>query len=156
MDCMEKDSSEFGKLKGIFSTPDKDLLFSAQINSSGMVSPRSVVNTDTSASHSASNSSIKSTCVSADLSFDTQDEEILNIREELQGSANQRIESTEQCRLTGKFVSDTVFNLSIKVVSDAEIKLLEKGFDFAQIQNKLNAPELSRNFKDIYRHMRLK
>ena len=79
MDCIEKDSSEFGNFKAIFSTPYKDLLFSGQITSSGMVSPRSVVNTDTFASHSASNSSIKSTCVSADLSFDTQDEEILNI-----------------------------------------------------------------------------
>ena len=38
------------------------------------------------------------------------DEEILNIVEELQCSEDQRIveECTEQCRLTGNFVSDTV------------------------------------------------
>ena len=97
----------------------EDLLFSEQINSSGMVSAPHVVNTDTSTSHNASNSSIRSTCASADLSLDTQNEEILNILEELQGSA--RVECTEWCRLTGNFVSDTVFNLRNKVLSDTEI-----------------------------------
>ena len=63
----------------------KDLLFSEQSNSSGMVSVPPVFNTDTSISHNASNSSNRSTCASADLSLDTQLEEILNILEELQG-----------------------------------------------------------------------
>ena len=81
-----------------------------------------VLNTDASTSHNAHNSSIRSTCASADLSLDTQDEEIWNILEELQGSANPRVESTEQCRLTGNFVSDNVFNLSNKVLIDTEIK----------------------------------
>ena len=156
MDCNKKNSSEFGKLKPNFLAIYKDLLFSEQINSSGMVSAPSVLNTDTSTSHNVSNSSIRSTWASADLSLDTQDEEILNIFEELQGSANQRVERTEQCRLTGNFVSQTVFNLSNKVLSDTEIKVLEKGLDFAPIQNNLNEPELRSDFKEFCRRMRLK
>ena len=35
--------------------------------------------------------------------------------------------------LTGYFCSDTVFNLSKKVLSDAEIKVLEKRLDYAPI-----------------------
>ena len=149
MDCSEKNSSETGKLKPNFSAIYKDMLFSEQINSSGMVSAPPVLNTDTSTSHNASNSSIRSTCASADLSLDTQDEEILNILEGLQGSANQRVECTEQCRLAGNFVSDTVFNLSNKVLSDTEIRVLEKGLDFAPTENKLNEPELRRDFEEF-------
>ena len=114
-----------------------------------------VLNTDKSTSHDASNNSIRSTCASADMSLDTQNE-ILNILEGLQGSANQRVECTEQCRLAGNFVSDTVFNLSNKVLSDTEIRVLEKGLDFAPIQNKLNEPELRRDFKEFCRCMCLK
>ena len=55
-----------------------------------MVSAPPVLNTDTSTSHNASNSSIRSTYASADLSLDTQDES-LNILEGLQSSANQRL-----------------------------------------------------------------
>ena len=94
MDCNEKNSSNFGKLEPNFSAIYKDLLFSEQSNSSGMVSAPPALNTETSASHNASNNSIRSTCASADLSLDTQDEEILNILEELQGAANQRVECT--------------------------------------------------------------
>ena len=156
MDCNEKNTNEFGKFKPIFLAIYKDLLFSEQSNSLGMVLAPTLLNTDTSTSHNASNSSTRSTCASADLSLDTQDEEILNILEQLQGSANQRVECTEQCRLTGNFVPDTVFNLSNKVLSDTEIRVLEKGLDFAPIQNKLNEPELRRDFKEFCRRMRLK
>ena len=135
MHCNEENSGEIGKPKPSFSEIYKDLLFSEQINSSGIFSTHPVLNTDTSTSHNASNS------VSADLSLDKHDEEILNILEELQCSAE---ECTEQCRLTGKFVSDTVFNLSSKVFSDTEIRLLEKGLDLAPIQNKINERESRR------------
>ena len=53
-------------------------------------------------------------------------------------------------------MSDTVFNLSRKVLTNTEIKVLEKGFDFASIQRKLNEPELRRDFKDFCRRMWLK
>ena len=66
-------------------------MFSQQIESSGMFSEPLVLNTDISTSHNASNSSIRSTCVSVNLSLDTQDKQILNFLEELQDSANQRI-----------------------------------------------------------------
>ena len=108
VDCNEEDTSEFGKSKPNFLEIYKDLLISRQINSSGMLSTPPVRNTDTSTSHTASNSS---TCASTDLSLDTHDKEILSILEERQCSADQGMveECTEQCRLTGNFVSDTVF-----------------------------------------------
>ena len=59
-------------------------------------------------------------------------------------------------RLTGNFVSDIVFNLSDKVLSDTEIKVLEKGLDFTPIQIKINEPEKRRDFKEFCRRMRLK
>ena len=62
----------------------------------------------------------------------------------------------EEFRLSGSFVLDTVFNLSRKVLTDTEIKVLEKGLDFAPIQGKLNKPELRRDFKNFYCHMRPK
>ena len=46
--------------------------------------------------------------------------------------------------------------LSNKVLSDTEIRTLEKGLDFAPIQNKINEPELRRDFKEFCRPMRLK
>ena len=150
MDFNGENSSELGKPKPDFLEIYKDLFFSEQIHSSGMFSTP-VPNTDTSTSHNASNSSIRTTCACADLSLDARDEEILNILEELQCSADQRIveECTEQCRLTGSFLSDIVFNLGDKVPSDTEIRVLEKGLDFALIQNKINEPELRRDFKEF-------
>ena len=78
--------------------------------------------------------------------MDTHDTEISSILEEF----------TELCRLTGNFVSDTVFNLSNKVLSDTKIRILEKGFDFAPIQNKIDEPKLRRDFKEVFGRMRLK
>ena len=40
------------------------------------------------------------------------------------------------------------FNLSRKVLTDTEIKVLQKGLDFAAIQRKLNEPELRGDFKE--------
>ena len=59
-------------------------------------------------------------------------------------------------RIRGYFCSDTVFNLSKKVLPDLEIKILEKALDYAPIQNKINEPELSRDFEDFARPMRFK
>ena len=49
-----------------------------------------------------------------------------------------------------------VFNLSNRVLSDAEIKVLEKGLDYAPVQNKINEPELRNDFNEFCRRMRLK
>ena len=64
--------------------------------------------------------------------FSAQDEELLEILEELQKPTKGTIDEND--RLEGHFCSDTVFNLSNKILSDSEIKLLEKGLDFAPIQ----------------------
>ena len=37
-------------------------------------------------------------------------------------------------------------------MTDTEIRILEKGLDFAPIQNKINEPELS-DFEEFYRRM---
>ena len=62
----------------------------------------------------------------------------------------------ENGRLEGYFCSDTVFNLSNRVLSDSEIKELEKGLDFAPIQRKINEPELRKDFEEFCRRMRIK
>ena len=61
---------------------------------------------------------------------------------------------TREGRLQGCFCSDTVFNLSRKVLTDTEIRILEKGLDFAPIQNKINEPELRTDFEEFCRRMR--
>ena len=64
--------------------------------------------------------------------------------------------TTEKSRLSGHFVSETIFNLSRKVLSESEIGVLEKGLDFAPIQNKSNEPELRRDFEQFCGRMRIK
>ena len=61
---------------------------------------------------------------------------------------------TSEGRLEGYFCSDAVFNLSRKVLTDTEIRILEKGLDFAPIQNKINEPELRTDFEEFCRRMR--
>ena len=63
---------------------------------------------------------------------------------------------TREGRLERYFCSDTVFNLSWKVLPDTEIQILEKGLDFASIQNKINEPELRSDFEDFCCRMRTK
>ena len=62
--------------------------------------------------------------------------------------------STSESRLTGHFCAETIFNLSHHVLADAEIKVLEKGLDFAPIQQKTKEPELKQDFDDFYKRMR--
>ena len=64
----------------------------------------------------------------------TQDREILDILEELQNHEPCIIDlrtsgTTNDERLQGHFCSDTVFNLSNRVLSENEIKVLEKGLE---------------------------
>ena len=73
----------------------------------------------------------------------TQDMELLEILEELKNS-NENISSNSSCdvisnkRLKGYFCSDTVFNLSGRVLFESEIKVLEKGLNFATFQRRVN------------------
>ena len=63
---------------------------------------------------------------------------------------------TDEGRLIGVFCSKTVFNLSYKILTETEIKILEKGLDFAPVQRTLNEPELRKNFEEFCRRMRCK
>ena len=49
-----------------------------------------------------------------------------------------------------------VFNLSKKVFSETEIKVQEKGVGFAPIHNKINDPELRKDFEEFCRRIRIK
>ena len=40
--------------------------------------------------------------------------------------------------------------MSKKILTEAEIKVLEKGLDFAPIQKTLNEPELRKDFEEFY------
>ena len=76
--------------------------------------------------------------------------------EELQTKSLSKAFNKSNDRIYGYFCSDTVFNLSEKVLTDIEIKLLEKVLDYSPIQNKINKPELRRNFEGFCRRMGLK
>ena len=52
--------------------------------------------------------------------------------------------STEASRLGGYFCSETIFNLSKTVLTEAKIRDLEKGLDYAPIQKKISEPDFSR------------
>ena len=54
------------------------------------------------------------------------------------------------------FCSEAIFNFSHRMLTDIEIKNLEKGLDFAPIQRKMNGSELTRDFNKFCRRMRLK
>ena len=47
-------------------------------------------------------------------------------------------------------------NLSKKILTDIEIKVLDKVLDYAPIQNKINEPKLRKDFEQFCRRMRLK
>ena len=59
-------------------------------------------------------------------------------------------------KIEGHFCSDAVFNLSRRILTETEIKVLEKGLNFAPIQNKINEPELRTGFNEFCRRMRTK
>ena len=69
--------------------------------------------------------------------FDKQDRELLDILKEL-GNVDKGKEHdvnvTSLGRLRVYFCSDTIFNLNQRVLLDAEIKVLEKGLDFALLE----------------------
>ena len=133
------------------------LLQDEKLNSSRIQTSPPVRVTNSSSSINTSNISENT----FDLDFlSLQDEDLVNILEELQNrtevSGNNITENTSSNRLKGHFCSDTIFNLSHRVLSDAEIKILEKGLDFAPIQRKINVPELKKDFEEFCHRMRIK
>ena len=59
-------------------------------------------------------------------------------------------------RIKGYFCSDTVFNLSNKVLSQTEISVLEKGLGFVPTPNMISKTDLRHNFNEFRRKMRCK
>ena len=85
--------------------------------------------------------------------LDFQDQELLSILEELQIPNHnlplRRSVNISAIQITSYFCFDTVFNVSNRVLTDIEIKVLEKGLDFAPIQREINEPKLRQNFAEF-------
>ena len=83
-----------------------------------------------------------------------EDMKLLEILEEFQNS-NEIISSGSSCdvipdkRLKGYFCSDTVFNLSGRVLFKSEIRVLEKGLDFVPFHRKVNELELRKDLEEF-------
>ena len=87
-----------------------------------------------------------------------QDEEFIKILEDLDYSkiTSENANWVDESRLSGYFCSDTDFNLSKRVLSETEIKILEKGWDYAYIQSKLSEPQLKSDLGGFCGSMRIK
>ena len=89
--------------------------------------------------------------------FDTQGREFLSVLENLMDiddplcsqNKNINVKVITEGRLAGYFCSDAVFNLSHRVLTETEIKVLEKGLDYVPIQKKLNELELRKDFSEF-------
>ena len=57
-------------------------------------------------------------------------------------------------KLKDYFCADTFFNLSKKVLTETEIKVLERGLGFVPTPNLINEADLRRDFEDFSRKMR--
>ena len=60
---------------------------------------------------------------------------------------------TTEGRISGYFFSD---KLSHRVLTETEIKVLDKGLHYARIQKKINEPELRKDFSEFCLRMRNK
>ena len=96
--------------------------------------------------------------------FNTQDREFLSVLENLMDiddplhsqNKNVNVKVTTEGLISGYFCSDTVFNLSHRVITETEIKALDKGLDYVPIQKKINEPELRKDFSEFCRRLRNK
>ena len=131
------------------------MLQDEKLNSSRIQTSPPVTVTNSSTSRNTSN--ISENMFELDF-FSSQDENLVNILEELQNRAevlgDNITEITSGNHLKGYLCSDTIFNLSHRVLSDAEIKIFEKDLGFTPIQRKINEPELRKNFEEFCRRMR--
>ena len=81
------------------------------------------------------------------------DESILETLESL--CDNSKDHSDEES-MKKSFVSDYVFNLSKKVLSQTEVNVLEKGFGFSPAPSFINEADLRRDFNEFSRKMKCK
>ena len=75
---------------------------------------------------------------------------------EVGGSITTDEPSMDEGRIIEVFYSKTVFNLSHKLLTKTEIKVLEIGIDFVPVQRTLNEPEPCKNFEEYCCRMRCK
>ena len=83
------------------------------------------------------------------------DDSLLEILQSLGVNNDNFLETDRDC-IKGSFSSDSVFNLSRKVLSKTEIKILEKGLGFSPTPSSINEADLQRDFDDLARKMRCK
>ena len=88
----------------------------------------------------------------------SQDDELLYILEDLQNEklVNNNPNCSHDIRISGYFCLDTVINLRRRMLSEDKIKVLQKGLNFAPIQNKVNQTELRKHFDEFCPQMRIK
>ena len=72
------------------------------------------------------------------------------------GVNNDNFLETDSDCIKGSFSSDSVFNLSKKVLSKTEIKVPDKGLGFSPTPSSINEADLQRDFDDFARKMRSK
>ena len=109
---------------------------------------------DTSLSHNSPNF-VSETTETEPVMLSTQDMEVLKNNANANFTGFEHKYNTDDSRMKGYFCSDTVFNLSNKVLTEDEIKVLEKGLDFAPIQRKVNEPELRQDFENFCRCIKI-
>ena len=91
--------------------------------------------------------------------LDSGDEELANILHDLhkrQGVTAEKSPKNLNGRMNRYFCSKTVFNLSRKVLTETEIRVLEKGLGFAPTPTRINDSDLKRDFNEFSRKMRCK
>ena len=133
------------------------LLKDEKLNSSRITTSLPKMINNTSIASNSSNSFSKSGDFET---FDTQDRKLLDILEELgnvEKAKEHHVNVTSLGHLRGHFCSDAIFNLSHRVLlSDAKIKVLEKGLAFVPIQRNINEPGLREDFEEFCCQMRVK
>ena len=95
---------------------------------------------------------------------DSQNQDIQKFLEKLQSSGedgntlhnNINSNCIYEFKIEGHFCSDAVFNLSRRILTEAENKVLEKSLNFAPIQNKINELELRTDVNKFHESMRTK
>ena len=91
--------------------------------------------------------------------LDSGDEELVNIvhdMHKIQGVTAEKSPGSVNRRMKEYFCSKTVFNLSRKVLTEIDIRVLEKGLGFAPTPTRINESDLKRDFNEFSQKMRCK
>ena len=84
----------------------------------------------------------------------------LHFCQSLGGSSNRQLKSNtngnKKERMEGKFVSKNVLNLSNRVLTESEIKILDKGLNFVPTPEKFDRYQIKKDLERLGRDIRLK